>query len=48
MVVGAGLHFWVIDQISVAAHDAYRERFLDADSSRAGSPALGLVTELEW
>jgi hypothetical protein len=28
MVVGAGLNSWVIDQISVAAHDADRERFL--------------------
>lgn len=28
MVVGAALNYWVIDQISVAAHYAYRERFL--------------------
>jgi hypothetical protein len=33
MVVGAGLNSWVIDQISVAAHDAYRER----SSSRSPS-----------
>lgn len=37
MVVGAGLNFWVIDQISVAAHYAYRERFLIEKSG--GKPA---------
>jgi hypothetical protein len=40
MVVGAALNFWVIDQISVAAHDAYRERFL---IEKSGGTLTGTV-----
>jgi hypothetical protein len=40
MVVGAGLNYWVIDQISVAAHYAYRERFL---IEKSGGELTGTV-----
>ena len=40
MVVGVGLNYWVIDQISVVAHDAYRERLL---IGRSGGKLTGTV-----
>jgi hypothetical protein len=42
MAVGASLNYWVIDQISVAARDAYRERFL---MEKSGGTLTGTADE---
>lgn len=50
MLIGAGLNYWTLDQISVAAHDAYRERFLIDKSGgdlRSTTLAPDSATELD-